>query len=240
MACRFRIALFAAVLGAALCVSVPSVPAQGRGGMHGSAPAPHARSFRPIGRGGFAPEGRRRLLNDPLWFPYSYPWDDYDDDYAQLPPPEAAPVPLAVAPVVAAPTPAAPPAAPLLLEKQNGQWVRVPTGNELPVASQPVTTESTTAVPTRPGFVELPQAAAPATPLPPAVIVYRDGHTEEVAKYMIQGTDLYTSSDYYSTGAWTRKIPLSQLDIPASLRLNKERGTKFNLPSSPNEVVIRF
>lgn len=206
--------------------------------MRGPAPASHARFVRPIGRGGFVREAQRRLLNEyPYWFPYFYPGDDYDDDYAQLPPPEAAPVALAAAPVQMA---APPPAAPLLLENQNGQWVRVPTGNELPVASQPVTTQSTVAVPASPGYVELPQAAAPAAPLPPAVIVYRDGHTEEVAKYMIQGTDLYTSSDYYSTGAWTRKIPLSQLDIPASLRLNKERGTKFNLPSSPNEVVIRF
>lgn len=211
--------------------------------MHGPAVSRARSPFRPAGREGLARDGRRRLLNEnPLWLPYFYPWDDSDDDYAQLPPPEAAPAPPAAAPVqmAAAAPPATPPASPLLLEKQNGQWVRVPTGNELPVASQPVTTESTTAVPTRPGYVELPQAAAPVAPLPPAVIVYRDGHTEEVAKYMIQGTDLYTSSDYYSTGAWTRKIPLSQLDIPASLKLNKERGTKFNLPSSPNEVVIRF
>lgn len=63
---------------------------------------------------------------------------------------------------------------------------------------------------------------------------------EEVQKYMIQGGVLYTTSDYWTTGSWTRKIPLAELDIPASLKLNKERGTKFNLPSAPNEVVIRF
>lgn len=81
---------------------------------------------------------------------------------------------------------------------------------------------------------------APVPELPPAQIVYRDGHTEEVQKYMIQDGVLYTSSDYWTTGAWTRKIPLVDLDIPASLKLNKERGTKFNLPSGPNEVAIRF
>ena len=129
------------------------------------------------------------------------------------------------------------------MENRNGQWVRIPTGSEMPVASQstpsakpePSSTPSSTSE-----FVELPPAAAPHPPLPPAVIVFRDGHTEEVPKYMIQGQDLYTSSDYYATGSWTRRIPLTELDIPASLRLNKERGTKFNLPSSPNEVMIRF
>jgi len=30
------------------------------------------------------------------------------------------------------------------------------------------------------------------------------------------------------------------LDIPASLKLNNERGAKFSLPSGPNEIVVRF
>jgi len=30
------------------------------------------------------------------------------------------------------------------------------------------------------------------------------------------------------------------LDIPATLKLNEERGGKFNLPSAPNQVVVRF
>lgn len=77
--------------------------------------------------------------------------------------------------------------------------------------------------PAKTGSGSVPAGHPPAPPLPPAVIAYRDGHTEEVLKYMIQGTDLYTSSDFYSAGVWTGKIPLSQLDIPASLRLNRER-----------------
>ncbi len=63
---------------------------------------------------------------------------------------------------------------------------------------------------------------------------------EELGKYMIQGVVLLTTADYWSTGSWTRKIPLAELDIPASLKLNRERGSKFNLPSGPNEVVVRF
>jgi hypothetical protein len=242
---RFSIAPSAAVLGAALCVYAPPASAQGRGGMSGAAARgsgssshPRGSSSHPSGMEGGTAEGRRFLNGYPYWFPYFYPWDDYDDDYAQPPPPEAAPgPPTAAGAFISAPrsAPVAPPAAPLLLEMQNGQWVRIPTGNEIPAGVQ-----TSTAGSAPPGYVGLPQVNAPAAPLPHAVIVYRDGHTEELAKYMIQGTDLYTPSDYYSTGTWTRKISLSQLDIPASLKLNKERGTKFTLPSSPNEVVVRF
>jgi hypothetical protein len=215
------------------------------------APAVAARgrtSFGVAGRGGFDRERRRQFLNDYGFLPLFFPWDYYDYDYGPVPleaPPEnqqpqivalqAGPVP----PPSAPPTTAVSPSAPLLLENQGGQWVRVPTGSEIPLAAPPAKPESASEANAHAGYVELP-AAAPLPPLPPAVIVYRDGHTEEVAKYMIQGNDLYTTSDYYSTGSWTRKIPLADLDIPASLKLNKERGTKFNLPSGPNEVVIRF
>ena len=198
--------------------------------------------MRGVGREGVGHERSRRFLNDSafLFPPYFYPWYDYD--YGSVPPeaPQEGPLVQMVAPQPAPPAPAPAPAAPLLLENHDGQWVRVPTGAEIPLAVPPAKQETASApANAHSGYVELP-AAAPAAPLPPAVIVYRDGHTEEVAKYMIQGVDLYTTSDYYNTGTWTRKIPLSQLDIPASLRLNKERGTKFNLPSGPNEVVIRF
>ena len=63
---------------------------------------------------------------------------------------------------------------------------------------------------------------------------------EELGKYMIQGDSLYTNSDYWQSGSWTRRIPLKQLDIPASLKLNQSLGTKFNLPSGPSEVMVRF
>lgn len=211
--------------------------------MHGAPGAPRSgMSIRGAGREGADRERSRRFLNDSafLFPPYFYLWYDYD--YGTLSPeaPPAGPLVQMVVPQPAPPAPALAPAAPLLLENHDGQWVRVPTGNEIPIAALPAKQETASAATNvHSGYVELP-AAAPAAPLPPAVIVYRDGHTEEVAKYMIQGVDLYTTSDYYSTGTWTRKIPLAQLDIPASLRINKERGTKFNLPSGPNEVVIRF
>lgn len=72
------------------------------------------------------------------------------------------------------------------------------------------------------------------------MIVFRDGHMEEVEKYVIRGNVLYTSADYWTTGSWTRKIPVTDLDVPATLKLNQQRGAKFDLPSSPTEVMVRF
>jgi hypothetical protein len=75
--------------------------------------------------------------------------------------------------------------------------------------------------------------------LPPAVLVFRDGHTEEVSSYSIIGTVIYTKSDYWASGNWTRKIQIADLDLPATRKQNQERGVKFELPSSPDEVMIR-
>jgi hypothetical protein len=57
---------------------------------------------------------------------------------------------------------------------------------------------------------------------------------------MIQGDLIYVSMDYWSSGSWTRQIPIAELDVPATLKLNRERGGKFSLPSGPSEIMIRF
>ena len=75
--------------------------------------------------------------------------------------------------------------------------------------------------------------------LPPAVLVFRDGHKQEIEKYTIVGATIYTNADYWSSGSWTREVQIVELDVPATLKLNRERGAKFSLPSGPNEVMIR-
>jgi hypothetical protein len=240
MKSRLNIAVMVAALGVALFA--PSAPAQGRHGMHAPAAGPRARSsFRLSGRDGFDRLNRRRFLNDSgFLFPYFYGDDEFD--YGPVPPP-APPVQVVLPQPQQPPQPPAPaasPVEPLLLENHNGQWVRVPTGSEMPTIPPMSKPDSAKAQVPNSGLVEIPEAATPPPPLPPAVIVFRDGHEEEVAKYMIQGETLFTNADYWNTGSWTRKIPLSEVDIPASLKLNRDRGTKFNLPSGPNEVMIRF
>ena len=121
-----------------------------------------------------------------------------------------------------APVAEKPSAEPLLLELRGDHFVRV--------GAEDYSSGDTS--------VSANSAPAPRE-LPPAVLVFRDGHTEEVRNYTITGPVIYTTADYWTDGSWTRKILIADLDVPSTLRLNRERGANFSLPAGPNEVVIR-
>lgn len=114
---------------------------------------------------------------------------------------------------------------PLMIERQNGHYVRV---TSTPANGQPLSLESD----------KKPAPAAAAT-LPPALLVFRDGHTEEVRDYSIADGTLYARGNYYTDGYWNKKINLSTLNVVETLQANHERNVKFVLPSSPNEVITR-
>jgi hypothetical protein len=59
------------------------------------------------------------------------------------------------------------------------------------------------------------------------VLVYRDGHTETVRDYAIVGKTLWVFNE-----SRARRIPLAELDIPATKRDNQDRGNEFIVPSS--------
>jgi hypothetical protein len=239
---KLAVVILVAFVGAALCA--PSAPAQGRSIRGASAPSGRRSSVRGTGRAGLARPGQRRYLNDSgfLYPAYFYPYDDYD--FASYGPEEnpIQYVPVqATAPAPAPAVPAAPPSEAMVLENHGGQWVRVPNGGMAPSAAPSGKSDSSHATPNpHPGIVDPAAGTKPAPVLPAAVIVFRDGHKEELQKYMIQGDALYTSETPYNPGALTKRIPLDQLDIPASLKLNQDRGAKFNLPTASNEVMIRF
>jgi len=50
---------------------------------------------------------------------------------------------------------------------------------------------------------------------------------------------IHARSDLWTDGAWSKQIPLSELNIPESRKANEERGVRFVLPAAPNEVVTR-
>jgi hypothetical protein len=75
--------------------------------------------------------------------------------------------------------------------------------------------------------------------LPPTVLIFRDGHREQVPGYAIVGATLYANGDYWQSGHWTKNIELSALNIPATVQANHDNGVKFLLPSAPNEVITR-
>jgi hypothetical protein len=73
--------------------------------------------------------------------------------------------------------------------------------------------------------VDAPPAPEPAVQ-PKTVLIYRDGHKEEVQNYAIVGENLI---DF---GETRRKVALTALDVPATVKANDERGIDFTLPVS--------
>ncbi|MGA8618545.1 MAG: hypothetical protein WB660_08515 [Candidatus Sulfotelmatobacter sp.] len=128
---------------------------------------------------------------------------------------------------------------PLMIELQGGRYVRVTNaaidGEALPLdlGSQPAKTTGNRS-PAAPVT-----AAPPPQDLPPAVLVFRDGHSEEVRDYTIADGILYARGDFYTDGYWNKKIDLATLNIPETLQTNSTRNVKFVLPNSPNEVITR-
>jgi hypothetical protein len=129
----------------------------------------------------------------------------------------------------------------LVLELQGDHWVRLTnygqsqTGPSL----QPQSEQAYNSTSTQASASRQIQPTEPPTELPPAILVFRDGHQEQIGKYVIKDAAIYTSADYWTTGSWTRKVRITALNIPATLRLNRDRGANFTLPSGPHEVMIR-
>ena len=172
----------------------------------------------------------------PYYEPGYYPSDDAYDETAETPP-----VPFRAQ--TSAPTPSAnPPKSTefLVMELRGDRWVRLTSYGPMDIAG-----ESSEPQPARTGSPAQAEghgtsvhAQAPSQ-LPPAVLVFSDGHQEEAAKYTIVGMTIWIKTDYWRTGSWVRKIPISDLNLDATLHLNQERGAKFNLPSRPSEVIVR-
>jgi hypothetical protein len=136
---------------------------------------------------------------------------------------------------------------PLMIELQSGRYVRInrtpSNGEALPLTLAPARAQSDQARPsksthsssTRPTIA----AAGPPHDLPPALLIFRDGHSEEVRDYTIADGILYARGDYYTDGYWNKKIALSTLNVSQTLAANATRQVKFVLPASPNEVITR-
>jgi hypothetical protein len=191
-----------------------------------------------------------------LYYPGYFPSSGYFFDWAYLPPPfypdygygndsgygpvaaEAPPPWLAAAHSETLSAPAKP-VEPLVLERQGDEWVRIGAYSQSGGSASSSGTSVARAQNPTSGTTYQNLASPPAPKLPPAVLVFRDGHQEEIEKYTIIGPVIYAQADYWSTGSWRRKVAIADLDIPATLKLNQERGGKFSLPSGPNEVIFR-
>jgi len=122
---------------------------------------------------------------------------------------------------------------PLMIELQGNRYVRY--GGKQQLAERGANLP--------PDYVEAdaksPSLQQAQPELPPTVLIFRDGHREQVPGYAIVGATLYANGDYWQSGHWTKNIELSALNIPATVQANHDNGVKFLLPSAPNEVITR-
>ncbi len=70
-----------------------------------------------------------------------------------------------------------------------------------------------------------PSPAPAAAKSEPTELIFRDQHTEEVQNYAIVGSTLWILGEQR-----TRKIALAELDVPATVKANEDRGVDFQLP----------
>jgi hypothetical protein len=70
-------------------------------------------------------------------------------------------------------------------------------------------------------------AVEPDPPLPPTLLVFKDGRTVEVANYAILGQTLFDLSPGHR-----HKFAIRDLDLEATRKQNDERGVTFQLPQT--------
>jgi len=195
---------------------------------------PYASAQRPISPPHFV-SSPRSAHSRPFLYPLMFFSDSFDSEAQFRERYSVAPQP-AVIVLQAPPTnpqPVPPPAQPLLIELKGGRYIRV--SGEEPDGAGKIDQEPGPAL--KPVGSSSP--AIPSLDLAPAVLVFRDGHREEVAAYTIADSVLYAQGNYYTDGSWNRKIDLSSLNLPETIEASRSRGVHFRLPAAPNEVVTR-
>ena len=71
-----------------------------------------------------------------------------------------------------------------------------------------------------------PEAQEQPEEQPTTVLVFKDGRQMEIENYAIVGTTLYDLSEGRS-----KKVALAELDLPATVKQNDDRGVEFKLPA---------
>ena len=70
-----------------------------------------------------------------------------------------------------------------------------------------------------------PPSPEPSAPQPLTTLIFRDGHQLNIENYAIVGQTLWILDEQAST-----RIPLSELDLPATQQQNRAQGVRFPLP----------
>ena len=212
------------LIAAAILASLP-LNAQMRGAGFAFAGRAHVPTGGNFTLRSFPGRAERPFARPPYFFAGPYFYSDYGFDETSQQPAEPEIVVMQAPPAARVVEKTS--AEPLLLELRGGRFVKVGAGDAEDAGAQNSQSRQST-----------PVAQTPRQ-LPPTVLVFHDGHEEEVTGYTIAGSILYADANYWTQGSWTRKIQIADLDVPATLKLNQERGTNFALPSAPNEIMVR-
>jgi hypothetical protein len=88
-----------------------------------------------------------------------------------------------------------------------------------------------------PKLTEVPQVQERplSKPLPPTLFVFTNGKKLETSRYMLTAASLEVE-----VGRQQRTVPLSALDVDATIAANRERGIDLKIPSNRNSVSIGF
>lgn len=91
--------------------------------------------------------------------------------------------------------------------------------------------------PQPPKLIEVPQSkdAPVAKPQPPTLFVLKDGERLESRDYLLTAQSLHIE-----VGLQRRTIPLSTLDLDATVAANHERGIEVAIPRDRNTVFVSF
>lgn len=88
-----------------------------------------------------------------------------------------------------------------------------------------------------PKVIELPSTAGSAAskPLPPAIFILTNGERLEAQNYLLTHDKLNVTVDRQQ-----RTIPVSMLNINATIAANRERGINLRIPADRNEISLSF
>jgi hypothetical protein len=223
-------------------VSLPPAQAQMRGSVMPPRPGTFAGPSFGVTRGVTSrfvsrPESRRIAYPAFLWGgSYLYPEYPPEPASAQAAAPQVVVVQVPAAP--AAEPPEQPKPEPLLIEWQGDRFVRLSGANGTAERASHAPVDYAESKAAKAPSTRTSNSTKPAGELRPVVLVYRDGHREEIRDYTIADGTIYAQGNYWTDGYWNKKIRLTALNLPATEKASEERGANFALPTSPNEVIV--
>jgi hypothetical protein len=96
-----------------------------------------------------------------------------------------------------------------------------------PVAKRPPAPEARMEAPDPPDDPRPAPAESAVASQPNTILVFKDGHKQEICNYAIVGANLFDL-----TPGHRLKIALADLDVAATQKANEDQGVDFTLPAS--------